>query len=185
MRHINRMQCADFPLFKEYLYMLFAIGEPAKDADWKLSGEALEKAACSLREAYNVTAREGKRAVIDLKIKGRQKDLLEFCYEDNGFVIYYPEDSGDIIKEGVALHHCAKDFISAVAEKKTTLLFIRKQDKPDKPFYTLEIRDNGVRQCHGFDNCDIYDVDGLEEFLISFCKEKGIEFRDGSLLCPV
>ena len=165
-------------MYRNYIGMLAAIGEPVKDADWKLSGEALEKAVKSMCEIYNIT-KDGYNWYLNAKIQKRQEELSEFCYKADGYLITYPAGCDDIIREGIELHHCAKEFIDAVANKRTTLLFIRKADNPDEPFFTLEIKGRAIWQCHGFNNRNIGSEPGLEAFLQKFCQEKGIKFNTG------
>jgi len=37
------------------------------------------------------------------------------------------------------------------------IIFIRKADSPQTPYFTVEIENNVVRQCRGENNCDMSD----------------------------
>ena len=120
---------------------------------------------------------------------GKFKQLIplfeKYCYSDDNFTVLYPESANDLAKEGIRLHHCVKSYIEDVINKKTIILFIRKNENINKPFFTLEVKNNTVRQCHGFDNCNTDTVDGLDDFLKKFCEEKKIVYNDGKKVLAV
>lgn len=68
-----------------------------------------------------------------------------------------PESVADLVAEGTELHHCVKNamWIDAIAERKSVIMFIRRCEHKDKPFFTVELDPEGrIRQCHGLRNCD-------------------------------
>ena len=71
-----------------------------------------------------------------------------------GFTIVPPKTAAEIVEEGHALHHCVGGYVSRVTNKECVILFLRKKEEPDKPFYTIEIRNGEVQQIRGYDNCD-------------------------------
>jgi len=52
------------------------------------------------------------------------------------------------------LKHCVggSGYINQHADGITTIVFARKADEPDKPYYTLEYRDSRLIQVSGWDN---------------------------------
>lgn len=86
------------------------------------------------------------------KMSGRLNSMYRFA--GMGFIIRAPFSADEIIKEGSELLHCVASYMDRIAVSETTILFIRREDKPDKPFFTLEIRDGRVRQLRGFDDCE-------------------------------
>lgn len=76
--------------------------------------------------------------------------------EGEDFQIQAPEDGYEIIREGQIQHICVGDvrqgYLERMAEKKTVILFLRKQDEPEKPFVTMEVRDGRVVQVRGYRN---------------------------------
>ena len=64
-----------------------------------------------------------------------------------------PEDLFSIREEGHTLHHCVANYTSDVADGKTIILFIRRNTDLTKPFYTMEVTDDIIRQCQGFGHC--------------------------------
>lgn len=104
-----------------------------------------------------------------------RNELLSYEYLDKEFCVLVPKDAVELAKEGETLHHCVKTYIDKVINKETIILFIRKISEVNKPFFTLEIKDNKVRQCHGFKNCNIDTVPNLKVFLKNYCKRKNIK----------
>lgn len=59
----------------------------------------------------------------------------------------------ELQKESKALNHCVRTYVDRVASGKTSILFIRKVEEPDKPWFTLELDRSGrVVQCRGDHN---------------------------------
>lgn len=71
------------------------------------------------------------------------------------FMIMVPKNGEEIKAEGRVLHHCVGTYVERVAKGETMILFVRKIDKPEEPFFTLEYRDGKVSQCRGRNNCSM------------------------------
>ena len=72
----------------------------------------------------------------------------------NGFILKIAESQEDLNVESSVLGHCVRTYGDRVAEGKTIIYFIRRSEKPDEPYYTLEIRPEGeFVQCRGEHNC--------------------------------
>ncbi|OXS26383.1 MAG: hypothetical protein BI182_08275 [Acetobacterium sp. MES1] len=85
-------------------------------------------------------------------MKQRQKRIDDrYYFESQGFLIKAPAEAKDIIQEGQKLGHCVggDSYIKSHASGKTTILFIREVDKPEIPFYTLELTGDRVIQIRG------------------------------------
>lgn len=106
------------------------------------------------------------------KFEERQKFWAKFTYDGNkDYVVIAPNEPSDIAEEGIELHHCVRTYISSVAEGQTNILFIRKRESLEKPFFTVEISDNRrILQIHGFGNCNVSDEPGLKEFVEEWAK---------------
>ena len=68
-------------------------------------------------------------------------------WEKDGLLIRLPADPAELIAEGAYLHHCVAGYADRMANGKTTIFLIRKQEAPDTPFYTLEWLEGRVQQC--------------------------------------
>ncbi|MEN6325817.1 MAG: PcfJ domain-containing protein [Syntrophomonas sp.] len=88
------------------------------------------------------------------KIKAKLKRLdKKYCFEYQGLLIRPAQSTDELIAEGKALHHCVGTYSDKYAKGKTVLLFIRETRKPNKPYFTLELREQAIVQCHGKNNC--------------------------------
>ena len=88
----------------------------------------------------------------------RAKSLLEqyrkiYSWTDGELSVVVPEDLFSIREEGHTLHHCVANYTQDVADGKTIILFIRRNSELTKPFYTMEVTDESIRQCQGFGHC--------------------------------
>lgn len=76
----------------------------------------------------------------------------KYTYEKNGYFIRVAKDAAEIKREGEILKHCVGGYASRHLEGKTTILFLRRVDKPDEPLVTIEIMGKRIVQVHGFRN---------------------------------
>ena len=66
-----------------------------------------------------------------------------------GLMIRLPKNVGEIRREGELQHHCVATYIDRVERHETLILFVRKIEDPDTPFYTMEWKNGKVAQCRG------------------------------------
>lgn len=104
------------------------------------------------------------------KAKERAKDLQKYHYKSNGLLIRAPKDSQEIIEEGKIQHICVGGYAERHANGITTILFIRKVENPNVPYFTVEIRDNKVVQVRGKRNCDT--TKEIDKFIKNFEKSR-------------
>ena len=84
------------------------------------------------------------------------KDIAgKLDFEKDGMEIVYPSLPEDVIAEGHALHHCVGSYLGRIAKHECIILFLRRCEDKDEPFYTIEIRGNGITQVRGMQNCDM------------------------------
>ena len=85
------------------------------------------------------------------------KDLLEYTYSKNNYLIVPCESVSELEEESKQLNHCVKTYAQKYADRKTNIMFIRNINEIDKPLYTLEFKDKTVIQCRAKNNdkpCD-------------------------------
>lgn len=97
------------------------------------------------KEAINL------RAINELLPKIAEK--FEFEFKD--LVIIVPKDAKEYIKESQTLHNCiSRNYMNKMADMKCYIVFIRKADAIDKPYFAMEIsKDLEVVQVRGMNNC--------------------------------
>lgn len=86
------------------------------------------------------------------RIAERYKKLLKkYGYEDENYLIRPAKNAEEIITEGRTLHHCVgrEWYLQKHADGNSFILFLRHKDTPDKPYYTIEIKDNVIVQWYG------------------------------------
>lgn len=113
------------------------------------------------KKAAAEKARRDKEAAKKMAQTKKAMEELFRCNEDvdafqihgKNLILVVPKDGADIRKEGEALRHCVGGYVEKVARSETSIFFIRKADKPDESYYTMEWRDNRIIQCRGLRNC--------------------------------
>lgn len=92
------------------------------------------------------------------------------------FIVIYPKKPFELAKEGTKLHHCVKSYIDRVSDGETNIVFIRKKEEPEEPFFTVEItNDNHIQQVHGLQNRNADTEEGLEDFLEVWAKARHLK----------
>lgn len=111
--------------------------------------------------------------------------LVKYEYTGEELSIVAPRESTELAIEGGTLHHCVASFIDPVIRGTENVLFIRRNDMLDKPYYTVAISNSGtIEQIHSFANGHLtaddqrkaYANSGLEVYnksfdIIGFLKE--------------
>lgn len=83
---------------------------------------------------------------IAIKLHNECKNLE---YKDENYCIVTPEDSSELINEGISLHHCVGSYVEKVNKGKTSILFLRRTEAPDESLITIEYQDGSIKQVRG------------------------------------
>lgn len=83
--------------------------------------------------------------------KKYKKLCKRYCWVSDGYVIRPAMNAQEIIMEGRILHHCVggDNYLRKHDEGKTTILFLRKEESPEEPYYTIEIKGDEIIQWYG------------------------------------
>lgn len=81
-----------------------------------------------------------------------KKRREKFKFEYNGIFSIPASSQNELIEEGKALAHCVGGYAERCSKGETDIIFIRKNDEPNKPFVTMEVRENEVVQVRAFKN---------------------------------
>lgn len=106
-------------------------------------------------QAYKEKREQEQRLEIEQKIKvvlELAREMPAIRMQAKGLMIVVPKDSKEIEAEGRALHHCVGTYVDKVARGETMILFVRRKEKPEEPYYTLEYQAGRVVQCRGKNN---------------------------------
>lgn len=98
----------------------------------------------------------------------RAQQLAVFAYQAGGMLIRPCANEKELQEEGKILHHCVYGYAERHAEGRTAILFIRREEEPDKPWFTLEMDETNltVRQNRGLRNCD--PPDEVRQFVVKW-----------------
>lgn len=65
--------------------------------------------------------------------------LAAYAWSADGILIRPAEEPEELTREGDILHHCVGGYRSKHAEGRSAIFFIRREDRPEEPWYTLEL----------------------------------------------
>lgn len=91
------------------------------------------------------------------RAKKLAKDLpklkRKYTYASSGLFIRPAEGPEDLLKEGCAQHNCVYScYTEKYLDRKTDILFVRKQSDPDRSYVTVEFKNGAVIQCRADHN---------------------------------
>lgn len=111
----------------------------------------LEKEHDKVMEIYE----SKKDELHEQMLKARSALLEELDLSDEKYLIFPLRTTDDFINESKMLHHCVKTYIKNCALGNTNIFALRKADKPDKPYFTVNIGNDGhLIQNRGVNNCN-------------------------------
>lgn len=90
---------------------------------------------------------------------------LDYIDKNEKFIVTHPCSIEDMFIEGCSLNHCVASYIPEVANKRSKIMFIRKKEESETPYFTVEIQKNKILQVKGMAQCDPKD-----ESLLAFIK---------------
>ena len=104
--------------------------------------------------------------------------LTEF--QKDGFCIVLPQMRTDLIAEGQSLNHCVggEGYYKKCMMGTYMIFFVRKQDAPEKPFFTMEMDTTNGRiiQLYGFGDCSApKDVRAFATAFSRFIQRRGVK----------
>jgi DNA-directed RNA polymerase subunit RPC12/RpoP len=108
---------------------------------------------------------------VNQMIRKRLKLLnRKYRFECGGFLIRPAASTEELIQEGNKLSHCVGRYAERYSRGECDILFVRRIDDPDKPFYTMEISDGRIVQCRGRNNCTM--TPEVQAFVDTFRAER-------------
>lgn len=160
----NSSKCGILITYADYLYDCERLEFNMKDENVLFPKNLYNAHQNTIRQ---VKIKENKE--LDAKIAKRIKTLQKYNFEYRGLTIRSARSSIELIDEGKFLHHCVATYTEKYANGSTNILFIRKMSEIDKPYYTVEIKDNKIYQVRGKNNRSA--SDDVKEFIEAY-KEK-------------
>ncbi len=183
LRQRNEMGMQSFHdtvrLYSDYLDMAWGMGMDLKDeiichtSKLREMHDRYAEEKNRNKDRFNANLADRKFAKISEKY---EENAEHFKYSKAGLTILVPTCASDIQIEGKRQHHCvgASDrYMSRMNEGESFILFLRKEEAKEEPYYTLEVEYDGkVRQSYGaYDRKP--DWDKVEPVLIGFTRAIG------------
>ena len=116
--------------------------------------DRLMKIALERKEKEEAERRRKQEEAVNRFLE-EMKETGGIGMQARGLMIRLPKDAGEIRREGELQHHCVATYIDRVERHETLILFVRKIEDPDTPFYTMEWKNGKVAQCRGMRNADM------------------------------
>lgn len=112
-----------------------------------------------LREAHaRLSARVRKKRVAKSNpaFRARRHLLARYCWRWGGMFIRPIDSETEIIREGELQDNCVADYARRHVQGRTVIFVLRRKDKPQEPWCTVEYRpgENRVIQCRAYRNAD-------------------------------
>lgn len=125
-----------------------------------------------ITSVYNTISEESNKK----QFANSVKKCAKWEYANEEYSVISPKEPGDLANEGLTLHHCVKSYIEKVITETTNIMFIRKNEDTEVPFFTVEINNKGcIEQIHGFGNRNVSTEPGLDKFVAEWSKAKKIK----------
>ncbi|WP_142430531.1 PcfJ domain-containing protein [Enterococcus faecalis] len=138
-----------FDYYMDYLHMLEELDTPLND-DTVLYPENLQVAHDNAVNTLNLL----KSEIEEKEYEERKKKIKVFEAEIDDLLFLTPHSLQEIVQEGSILHHCvgSQRYLEQHKQGATTIVFIRKKEEPNLPYFTLEYRNQQVTQIQGKSN---------------------------------
>jgi hypothetical protein len=103
----------------------------------------------------------------------------KYAFSYNGLCIRIAEQPEELTHEGKTLNHCVGRYIESHSNGEHCIFFIRKEESPDKPFFTLELdigrltvlQNRGKHNCSRTAEVEVFEAKWLE-YLKQLPKER-------------
>lgn len=88
------------------------------------------------------------------------------------YIVRYPQTIRDFCREAIYMRNCLMLYADAILQGHTTILFIRRKEDVNKPFITMEIQDNELKQAYHRYNKDCTKEEA--DLIIQYCRKHNI-----------
>lgn len=166
--------------YSDYINMVHTISTQQEDATKRFppffDPKHFEVSVTAMHNLVAEIATEIRNENYKKAFEKETQKLDKWLFNDKEFTVVKPEKMVDLTEEGIKLHHCVGGYIQRVANGVTNIMFIRKTEEVDKPFYTVEITNDGaIQQIHGLCNCNVEKGSNLEKFVQKWTKERKLK----------
>lgn len=136
-------------LWLDYLHMARELGYDLAEATVAMPKDLRERHDA----ADELLGMRRDQAVSAAYAKRYKKLCRKYEFAMSGLRIVVPKGGSEIVREGKTLHHCVGGYAARHIEGKTTILFLRHEKRPERPWMTIELTGSDtIRQVHGYRN---------------------------------
>lgn len=93
----------------------------------------------------------------------------------NGYIIRCAETADEVKNEGAQLSHCVASYVEDIIDGTSLILFMRKENEPEKSLLTIEVKRRHVNQARGYLNR--YPNEEESKVIEKWAKEKNLNYR--------
>lgn len=150
--YVDAAEALGYALHRENVLMPKNLGSAHDSASKKNQKRLEEERKKEKQEQKKLMAKE-----YEVRKKKLEK---KYAFAMDGYQIRVPESKEEILAEGRALKHCVGGYADRHMLGYATILFMRRTDKPEKPWLTIEMYGNRLVQIHGYRNEGIHTSEG-------------------------
>ncbi len=165
--HYVFSQKRDLIFYRDYLTIAKDIGY-----DMKNNNVLYPKDLLKAHDDAVMNYTKNKDKIINEKFNKRYMKLKKFEFHKNHFVIFPVMDPIELVIESQVLKHCVRTYVDGVADGKTNIFFVRKDENIRKPFVTVEMNEGVVIQARGYrNNIENPLEENVKNFINEWCKK--------------
>lgn len=157
--------------YDDYLNMLREVGNETEDDIVIFPKNLVEEHDKLVQVIIILNAERKLKLEVEeaIKLEEITNKLKLFEYQGDKYQVVAPESLKDITNEGAELKHCVGGsyYLNEHKKGKANIMFIRRKDERDKPFYTMTYVDQKtkVTQIHGYGNDETKEDPLIKDFV--------------------
>nr|DAE25004.1 MAG TPA: PcfJ like protein [Myoviridae sp. ct78050] len=128
-------------LYEDYLKFAETIG-----ADMKSYKVLTPSNLVEAHDAAYKSMRATEDARFEQGILDNYEKHVELCYSNGKYLIRPVKTNAELKKESEVLNHCVRTYAADVSKGHTEIMFVRLNDNPNVPLYTLELKQKVIKQ---------------------------------------
>lgn len=160
-------------IWSDYLNMAAALRYRMKNKQTKYPS-SLKKEHDRAQFAYSAVSRSENKAAF----KARATQNARWAYSYGDMLVKVPQEPEEVISEGTELKHCVASYVNAITNGSSIVVFIRRKDDPDEPYFTMEVDDKNyvISQVEGYTRSKPVNKK-LIDFIEHYAKAKGLKWE--------
>ena len=141
LAYVSKIAGWNLTLYEDYLRFSEAIG-----ADMKSYRVLTPSNLVGAHDAAYKAMRDFEDAKFEKGILENYEKHVELSYSDGKYLIRPAKSNVELKKESETLNHCVRTYANEVSKGHTEIMFVRLNDNPDVPLYTLELKRKVIKQ---------------------------------------